>query len=312
MSRHDIRELVIISGKGGTGKTSLTAAFASLAGRAVLADCDVDAADLHLLLHPEPEEHYEFRSGHQAVIRQEDCTRCGDCYERCRFEGIRREDTGADVRYTVDPLSCEGCGVCVDWCPAAAIDFPECTAGEWYVSSTPCGPMVHAKLGIAAENSGKLVSTVRRAARDRAEKEGIAKLIIDGPPGIGCPVIASITGTSLALIITEPTLSGQHDLVRVARLAKHFNVPVAVCVNKWDINSELTESIEAVALSMGARPVGRIGYDRRMTEAQVAGKTVLDYGGAAAEAIREIWCRVASMLDGTLPDAGAAESGNGG
>jgi MinD superfamily P-loop ATPase len=172
--------------------------------------------------------------------------------------------------------------------------------------------MVHAKLGIAAENSGKLVSTVRRAARDRAEKEGIAKLIIDGPPGIGCPVIASITGTSLALIITEPTLSGQHDLVRVARLAKHFNVPVAVCVNKWDINSELTESIEAVALSMGARPVGRIGYDRRMTEAQVAGKTVLDYGGAAAEAIREIWCRVASMLDGTVPDAGAAESGNGG
>lgn len=289
-----LKELVIISGKGGTGKTSLTASFASLTPSAVLADCDVDAADLHLLLQPKPVEHHEFRSGNEAVIRQDDCTLCGDCLERCRFEGILYEDG----RYSVDPVSCEGCGVCVDWCPAEAIDFPECVAGEWFVSDTRGGPMVHARLGIAAENSGKLVSTVRQAAQKLAEEKGLNTVIIDGPPGIGCPVIASITGTSLALIITEPTLSGAHDLERVAGLVKHFQVPVAVCINKWDINPEMTERIEEAARKFGAHPVGRIPYDRTVTEAQVAGKTIVEYGSAdTVRHIREIWERVEGLLE---------------
>ncbi len=288
-----LKELVIISGKGGTGKTSLTASFASLAEDTVLADCDVDAADLHLLLQPQPVEHHEFRSGNEAVIRQEDCTLCGDCMDRCRFEGILYEDG----RFRVDPVSCEGCGVCVDWCPAKAIDFPECIAGEWFISDTRSGPMIHARLGIAAENSGKLVSTVRMAARELAKEKGLSRIIIDGPPGIGCPVIASITGTTMALIITEPTLSGAHDLKRVAALAKHFRVPVAVCVNKWDINPEMTGRIEETARELGAQPVGRIPYDRTVTQAQVAGKTIVEYGSEeSVKAVREIWENVDRLL----------------
>ena len=240
-----MKEIVVVSGKGGTGKTSVTASLAVLAERPVLADCDVDASDLYLVLAPRILERHEFFGGRKAVVREADCLGCGDCRRRCRFGAVARRDRSpAGQVFAVDPFSCEGCGVCVRFCPASAIDFPERSCGEWMVSATRCGPMVHARLGIAAENSGKLVSTVRREARRVAEAEGRSLIVVDGPPGIGCPVIASLTGASLVLAVTEPTLSGEHDLARVLDLARHFGIPSAVCVNKWDINPEAAVGIE--------------------------------------------------------------------
>ncbi len=325
-----MREIVIISGKGGTGKTSVTASFAVLSADSVIADCDVDAADLHLILSPEVKERHEFRSGHQAVIRQENCIGCGECQENCRFGAIvqcgpendrlsassnqshcadcdsckrscsvrtkaiireMNESMGRTqpVEYFIDPISCEGCGVCVRLCPINAIDFPERICGEWMVSQTRCGPMVHAQLGIAAENSGKLVSEVRRNARRIAEEQHRSLLIVDGPPGIGCPVIASVTGASLVLIVTEPTVSGEHDLVRVLTLTRHFKIPTAVCVNKWDLNPTMTEQIEEKAQKVGARLAGRIRYDQVMTLAQMQGKAVVEIPGPCADDVRGVW-----------------------
>jgi MinD superfamily P-loop ATPase len=287
MTGAKVEELVIISGKGGTGKTSLTASFAVLAEFPVLADCDVDAADLHLILAPTVRELHEFRSGNEAVIRSADCLGCGKCFELCRFGAV--VPGGEGEAYAIDPVACEGCGVCVRFCPAAVIDFPEALCGEWLVSETRCGPMVHARLGVAAENSGKLVSTVRSEARRLANEHGHGLVIVDGPPGIGCPVIASLTGTSQALVVTEPTVSGEHDLERVLKLARHFGIPTSVCVNKWDLNPSMTERIEALALRAGARIAGRIRYDNAVTAAQMLGKAVVETEAPSAGDIRRVW-----------------------
>jgi MinD superfamily P-loop ATPase len=290
MSGAKIEELVLISGKGGTGKTSLTASFAVLAGNAVLADCDVDAADLHLILTPMMLERHEFRSGHVAVIRVEKCVGCGICQKYCRFDaiGMVRE---ANLRptFAVDALSCEGCGVCVRFCPANVIDFAERVSGEWMLSETRCGPMVHARLGLAAENSGKLVATVRGEARRIAADNGNRLIIVDGPPGIGCPVISSLTGATLALVVTEPTVSGEHDLERVLALTKHFSIPTVVCVNKWDINPEMAERIERKARGANARVVGRIRYDSAVTTAQLRELAVVETDAPSAEDMRQVW-----------------------
>jgi len=284
-----MKELVVISGKGGTGKTSLAASFAVLAHRPVIADCDVDAADLHLVLSPRINERHEFRSGHEAVIRQEDCIGCGACLAHCRFNAVRMNGKAAgEATFSIDPVSCEGCGVCVRFCPEKAIDFPERLCGEWMVSNTRCGPMVHARLGLAAENSGKLVSTVRREARRIAEEENHPLVIVDGPPGIGCPVIASVTGATLVLAVTEPTVSGEHDLERVLSLTRHFNIPAAVCVNKWDLNPEMTNRIEDKARQAGARVVGRIRYDRAVTLAQMRERAVVETEAPCVEDIQGI------------------------
>ncbi len=285
-----MKELVVISGKGGTGKTSVLASFAALAGNAVIADCDVDAADLHLVLTPDIKRREEFRSGHEAVIRQKDCIRCGACLAHCRFDAVKMNGKAAgEATFSIDPFSCEGCGVCVHFCTVKAIDFPERTCGEWFVSETRFGPMVHARLDIAAENSGKLVSTVRREARRIAEERKSDWILVDGPPGIGCPVIASVTGASLVLVVTEPTLSGKHDMKRVLSLSRHFNIPALVCVNKWDINPALADEIEQQAKLAGAGIAGRVRYDRAVTSAQIGAQTVAEYGGPAAEDIRALW-----------------------
>ena len=282
-----IREIVIISGKGGTGKTSVAASFAVLAtGRAVVADCDVDAADLHLVLAPRIIESTDFKSGHEAVILREKCTACGLCAELCRFGAVKLSPNN---QYRIDPVACEGCGVCVRLCPAGAIAFPERLCGEWMVSETRCGPMVHACLGVAAENSGKLVSLVRREARRIACEKGLPLIVTDGPPGIGCPVIASMTGASQVLVVTEPTVSGEHDLERVLKLARHFDIPTSVCVNKWDINPEMTERIERKAEASGAQVVGRIRYDRMVTAAQIQEKAVVETDAPSAEDVRNVW-----------------------
>lgn len=288
-----MKELVIISGKGGTGKTSLTASFAGLAKNAVLADCDVDAADLHLLLHPVIRAKHEFICGHEAIINANQCQGCGICIDFCRFRAIKMVNHTAQI----DPYSCEGCGVCVEFCPAWAIDFPERLCGEWYESETNYGTMIHAKLAPAAENSGKLVAQVRKAAKEVAERQSGNLILVDGPPGIGCPVIASVGGASAVLVVTEPTVSGEHDLERVLELALHFEIPAMICVNKWDLNQEATTRIEDKAIRLGAQPIGRISYDEVFTEAMVNGKLVIDYARSeAAKNIIEIWEKICQTM----------------
>ncbi|MBN2362796.1 ATP-binding protein [candidate division WOR-3 bacterium] len=283
-----MKEIVVISGKGGTGKTSLTASFAFLSKNVVVADCDVDAADLHLVLNPKTISRGRFKSGNLAVIDPAKCISCGKCELLCKFEAvILNKKTG---KYSVAETGCEGCGVCVRFCPVQAIGFPERDCGEWFVSEVSCGKMVHARLDSGAENSGKLVSLVRKKAKEEAEKSKAQLIIVDGPPGIGCPVIASVTGADAALIVTEPSLSGEHDLERVADLAKHFRIPIYVCVNKWDINPEKTRGIEQYCVDSGVFFCGKIHYDKNVTEAQVNGRTVVEYGeGACVREIINLW-----------------------
>lgn len=295
-----MKELVVISGKGGTGKTSIVASFAALAHKSILADCDVDAADLHLVLEPDIEYTENFSGGKRATIDQERCLGCGRCYQVCRFDAVKQItdlDEVLSLAYRIDPIACEGCGVCARVCPHAAITFEPVINGQWFRSRTRHGPMVHAKLGIAEENSGKLVTLVRKQAREIAEANELDLIIIDGSPGIGCPVIASITGADLVLIVTEPTLSGQHDLNRVAELTKHFKIPALVCVNKWDLNPKITSEIERDSEEMGVELAGKVRYDRVITEAQIHKRSVVEYQeNGCAEDIRQVWSLVKERL----------------
>ena len=282
-----MKELVIISGKGGTGKTSLTAAFASLAFNHILCDADVDAADLHLLMNPKKLTTHDFMGGGLAEIRQEDCTNCGTCRELCRFDAI--SDT-----FEVDPIGCEGCGVCVDLCPEQAIDFPIQKCGEWFLSDTRFGPMVHARLGIAEENSGKLVSVIRQQAKNLAEQHSRELIITDGPPGIGCPVIASISGATALLIVVEPTVSGRHDMQRVAQLAQHFNIPTMLCINKYDLNPDVSTSIEKDAQSHNIELMGRIPFNPDFTKAMIKGQNIFEYDSSPelVKVVTDIWTKI--------------------
>ena len=287
-----MKELIVISGKGGTGKTSIMAAFSSLAESMVLCDADVDAADLHLIMNPKVIRRTDFQSGNTAVINKDQCTECDLCRELCRFNAISAD-------YKVNPIDCEGCGVCVHFCPEDAIDFPVSTCGEWFVSDTRFGPMVHARLGIAEENSGKLVTLVRQEARKIAEAKNLNLILTDGPPGVGCPVIASIGGANAVLIVTEPTVSGKHDMERVAQLAAHFKVPAMICVNKFDLNLELTREIETYAEKKGLSCLGRIPFDPIFTKAMIQAQTVFEYDGRSTvgEAIRGTWQRLTEKLE---------------
>lgn len=284
-----IREIVIVSGKGGTGKTSLAAAFAALAKNGILCDADVDAADLHLLMQPEVKERTDFMGGSKAVINPDLCTGCGTCRTLCRFDAI-------SDRYEVDPIRCEGCGVCVDFCPEQAIDFPVQRCGEWYISATRFGPMVHARLGIAEENSGRLVSLVRKETRQLAEERGLELILTDGPPGIGCPVIAAIGGATALVIVVEPTVSGIHDMERVVDLAAHFRVPGMVIVNRYDLNVEMAETIEKLAVQRNLVVLGRVPFDPVFTRSMVQGQTLFEYGAETPtrQVVRDIWAKIIS------------------
>jgi MinD superfamily P-loop ATPase len=285
-----MRQITVISGKGGTGKTSITAALSALAGKAMLADCDVDAADLHIILNPDVQRTEEFSGGKTAVIQKSLCTQCGACRELCRFDAI-----GGSLE--IDPVSCEGCGVCAAFCPEKAITMMPKLSGHWFVSETRNGPMVHARLGIAEDNSGKLVSQVRQEAKKLAETKGLDYVIVDGPPGIGCPVIAAIAGVDLVLVVTEPTLSGLHDLERVLETAGHFTIPAAVCVNKFDINPQNTTAIEDLCAQRSVPVVARIPYDRSVVKALLQKQTVFEHEACAAvaEEIRRMWKRLCAM-----------------
>lgn len=288
-----MHEILIISGKGGTGKTSLTAAFAQLAERPLLCDLDVDAPDLHILLDPKPKETHAFWSGREASIVTEACTACGDCAERCQFEAIKETAQG----FQVDPLRCEGCGVCVHFCPSEAISFHEKQCGEWYLSDTPVGPMVHAQLGPAEENSGKLVSLLRQEAKKLADEEGYDLVLSDGPPGIGCPVISSLSQVDLAVIVTEPTVSGQHDLERVADLCAHFKVPAGIVINKWDLNPGLTEAIERKAPEGRLRLFGRVGFDPAFIDAMVQRQTITRFQPQGlGKQVAAVWDKIAVAM----------------
>lgn len=285
-----MKQIVIISGKGGTGKTVLTASLASLAKDKVMVDCDVDAADLHLLLHPAVKERFEFRSGQAARIDKARCCECGECIDICRFNAIGKD-------FVIDPVSCEGCALCSRICRYGAIAMEENISGEWFISDTRYGPFVHARLGIAEDNSGKLVSVVRQAAKEIAEKEKKSYILIDGPPGIGCPVIAAITDTDLAVIVTEPTLSGIHDMMRIIDTTAHFQIPVKVVINKCDLNPENTQKINDMCESKGIEIMGRIPFSAKVPRSLVKAVPYVEYAlDDVTEEIISIWNKLESMI----------------
>ncbi|MFP4158665.1 MAG: ATP-binding protein [Desulfobacterales bacterium] len=286
-----MKELVVISGKGGSGKTSITASLAQLADRPVLCDADVDAADLHLIMSPEVKETHEFMAGHTAFIDQQRCNECGKCIELCRWQAISPD-------FVVDPIACEGCGVCYYFCDQGAVEFPENLSGHWYISESRFGPMVHARLGIAEENSGKLVSLVRREASKMADSNANSLVITDGPPGVGCPVIAAIGGAAAVLIVTEPSVSGIHDMERVVELAGHFSVPAMVCINKYDLNEPATDKILRFARDRAVPCAGQVPFDPAMTKSMVQAQTLFEYdpGAPACQAVRSVWSRVLELL----------------
>jgi MinD superfamily P-loop ATPase len=282
-------EITIISGKGGTGKTVLTSALAALIDNKIMADCDVDAPDLHLLLKPEIVRREAFLSLKSASIDAGICTGCGRCLEVCRFGAVRSVEQSGRRSYRIDDLACEGCAVCSWICPVEAISMNDSPGGEWYISDTRFGKMVHANLGVAQENSGKLVTIVRKEARTTAIADGRRFVIIDGPPGVGCPVIASVAGADLAVIVSEPTLSGIHDLKRTLELTQHFDIKAAVVVNKYDLNTEMCLKIEEYLSEKAIPLLGKIPFSSEVNKSIAAGKTIVEYSdGEVARQIREI------------------------
>jgi MinD superfamily P-loop ATPase len=287
-----MREIVIISGKGGTGKTSLTGAFAHLATDKIICDLDVDAPDLHLLLQPTRERQEEFYSGHEAEIDASLCTGCGLCRDMCQFGAVREDAAG----FSVDPMRCEGCKVCVAFCPAAAVQFPEKHCGQWYRSTTRFGPMVHAQLFPGGENSGRLVMVLKQQARELAKASGASLVLCDGAPGIGCPVISSLSGTHLAVAVTEPTPSGRHDLERVADLCRHFQTAFAVIINKYDLNPEETARIETFCQESGYPLLALLPHDPVVTRAMIRGLVVTELPESDfSRQLGQAWTRITAL-----------------
>jgi len=295
-----LKELVVISGKGGTGKTSITASFSALADKnrdIVISDCDVDAADLHLILTPEVKEKGNFSGGVHVEIDKHRCTGCGRCKEVCRFSAVEEKIEDGKHRFFIDPVACEGCGACLFVCKDNAIKSEDAINGEWYKSVTRFGPMSHAKLGVAEENSGRLVTLVRNKQAQLGEETSRGKGLIDGAPGTGCPVIASLTGADYALIVTEPTVSGIHDMERILQVTRHFSVPSGVVVNKYDLNLEMTERVKAISQKADSEFIGVIPYDEKVTEAQVKGLSVVEYTESpAAKSIEGIWQKIRASM----------------
>ena len=289
-----MKEIVVISGKGGTGKTSITASFAFLGGGdIVVADCDVDASDLHLLMNPDFATSEEFMSGELAVINQSRCSQCGKCAEVCRFDAVDI----ADGQFVVDPVRCEGCGYCARICPEEAIRMEEQKAGEVYISTAKTnGPMVHARLGITAENSGKLVAKVKNEARRIAEETGRGMVLVDGSPGIGCPVVSSLSGADYVILVTEPTVSGLHDLKRANEVRANFDVPAGCIINKSDLNTDISKQIANYLKEKSIRLVGEIPYDEDFTKAMTMGKTIIEYNNTTGRLIEGFWHQITHGL----------------
>ncbi len=290
-----MKEIVVISGKGGTGKTSLTASFAVLGGKDVIvADCDVDAADMHLLMEPDFQDSEDFYSGELAYIKQDACIQCGKCADVCRFDAI----PVTDGKYIVDPLSCEGCGYCARVCPTDAIINKDLNVGKWFISNIKTGSiMVHAKLGIGADNSGKLVAKVKSEAKDIAEDEFKKYIIVDGSPGVGCPVVSSLSGASFVVLVTEPSVSGLHDLKRVYELVHKFNIKAGCIINKSDINNEVTEQIKEFLRKENIVHISNLPYDEDFTKAMTNGQTIVEYSNAhLKELVINSWNKILETI----------------
>lgn len=294
-----MKEIVVISGKGGTGKTSITSAFASIAEKFVLCDADVDAPDLHLILKPEIKHQEDFSGGSQAEINSDLCIQCGKCIEVCKFDAVTDN-------FKIDEFSCEGCGVCVDNCPESAISFDPKVCGQWFISDTRFSTLVHAALGIAEENSGKLVSLIKGQARKIAEEKNLDLILTDGSPGVGCPVIASISGATGIVIISEPTVSGLHDMERVAELAAHFKIPAFLCVNKYDLNITKTELIEKTAMDKGIKVLGRIPFNKTFIDSVTKGISVFENNingdEVVKDSIKSIWKKLMDLTEDRKED----------
>lgn len=294
-----MKQLIVLSGKGGTGKTTVVGAFASLAKNKVLADCDVDAADLFIILEPQNIEKTEFYSGRKPKTNLDKCTACGVCTDLCRYHAIENGD--------VDLVECEGCGLCALACPEKAISMEDAFCGEWFIAETRYGPLAHARLGIGEENSGKLVAQVRKVAQSIAEERNLDLVLIDGPPGIGCPVISSLAGVDLVLIVTEPTVAGIHDLERLVALAQHFNIFPSICINKYDINEDKTHAIEAYCRDNSLPILGKIPFDVAVVKAMVEKKTAMEYPCPTIHhAIEDMWGMVQKALKDIRTDTGNA------
>ena len=301
-----MHEILVISGKGGTGKTSLTAAFAHLAADPVICDLDVDAPDLHLLLKPERLETHEFFSGFEARINPEKCEVCGTCQEMCRYDAV----LPGNPHPVIDPLKCEGCKVCVQFCPADAVDFTSRHCGRWYISGTRFGTMVHAQLFPAQENSGRLVAVLRKKAQELAKAQGRRIILADGPPGIGCPVISALSGVHLAVIVTEPTPSGLHDMERIADLCGHFGIRTAAVINKCDLNAAMAERIQDHCSKKSITVVAQLPHDPAFVHAMVRAQAVTESGDSAlAQNIKTAWANILSLsVENKSPASGLQDT----
>jgi len=290
-------EIAILSGKGGTGKTSIAAAFSSLAGQAVFTDCDVDAADLHLVLTPEVKREEAYSSGSKAVVHLSSCNSCGICKDLCRFNAIEFTENEP----VIDEFACEGCGLCSLSCPVNAITIEAYEKNQIFFGDCRFGPMIYGKLGIAEENSGKLVARIRQYAKETALRMQAGCIITDGPPGIGCPVISSVTGVSLVIAVTEPTLSAWHDLMRLIELIGKFHTPIKVILNKFDLNEAMSNDMANKLDALGIEVIGRIPYDESMVHALLEGKTITEFepGGRIAEEMKKMWNIVKSIFHET-------------
>jgi MinD superfamily P-loop ATPase len=294
-----MREILVISGKGGTGKTSLTAAFAHLASGSVICDLDVDAPDLHMLLHPHRQQTHDFYAGYEARIEPQGCDGCNTCVLMCRFDAI---EPGTPTP-RINPLKCEGCKVCVQFCPADAISFTPRHCGKWYLSHTRMGPMAHAQLFPAQENSGRLVALLRQKAKEMAREQGVRLILSDGPPGIGCPVISALSGVHLAVVVTEPTPSGLHDMARATDLCDYFQVPVAVIVNKCDLNPGIADQIGNHCMEKGYAVAARLPHDPDFVHAMIQGRAITEFSsGETSRQIKAAWERIVELAE--LPNPG--------
>jgi len=291
-----MQEITILSGKGGAGKTSVAAAIASLAKNTVFCDNDVDAADLHLILHPKVKEEHEFSSGSKALIDPEECSVCGLCEEHCRFNAIHPNEQGIPE---VNPFQCEGCRLCERICPQQAITSVQFNNNKWFVSDTRFGPLVHARMGAGEENSGRLVTEIRKKAREIAGETSARFIINDGPPGIGCPVIASVTGTGKVLLVIEPSLSGLHDAKRLLKLVESFRIPVFAVINKYDINTEITAQTEQFLQKKSIPLIGKIPFDTRLVDSMVAGKSLVEFApdSEPGQEFKSIWEKLEKIHD---------------
>ncbi len=289
-----MKEITILSGKGGTGKTSITAAFASLAKKTVFCDNDVDAANLHLVFAPEKRESHTFEGAYVATIHQEKCTQCGICVDHCRFTAIRTE---ADGTLDIDPYACEGCRLCERVCPENAITSTRSTNNFWYVSSSRFGTLVHATMGPGEENSGKLVTRLRARAREIAKETHAEWIINDGPPGIGCAAISSLSGVDAVVIVTEPSMSGFHDLERIVKLIGSFKIPSFAIINKYDLNPELTDKIREFLQENDIRTIAMIPFSETFVHAMIEGRTVIEHqpGSTIGELLTGAWKEISHL-----------------